>query len=182
VASKNNKSGRKSGISDKGNYTEKLFQRLTSFPRTTRRKDGDFIHLNIPIEVKKVSQHKGGASGTINQIRSLKNSVLVVRVSNRRSWLVVGPREVLKIISSTKSRGQHCESPFECSNLTVKNLLEHGVREVSDSKLKNRVSRVARKARMDEEVKFLTNKLLVENQTLARRHITLVNKVVKGSS
>lgn len=178
MKSSNSKKNYEIGISKTGNSTEKLFQKVTGFARTKSRKDGDFIYLKVPIEVKKVTMHRKKSSGTINQIRCLKNSILVVRISNRRSWLVIEPRLLLKILVETKSRGQHCESPFECSNLTVTTLMTYGAKEISSERLRTRVVSAIQRSKKDQVVNRLTAKLLSESQSMAQRQFRMVSKAL----
>ena len=169
-------------ISHAGSSTENLFAKLTGFSPTSKSNDGDFIYKGSSIEVKKVTLNTKTRNGTINQIRALKNLVLVIHISNRRKWIVLDSREVFSLVTSMKKRGQHCESPFECCNISIANLRDAGLIEIPSKELKKKVISAVIRTRRDFKLKVLSQTLLHENKVVAKKHHRLVQEALKTSN
>lgn len=169
------------GISNSGNKAEDLFGRLTNLERASKRAIGDFIHQGVPIEVKKVTADENSGNGTINQVRAAKNSVLVIYVANRKEWFILDSKSVLQTVARLKKRGQHNENPFECCNLSIRNIEKAGFAPVSNKKLKDEVLRAVRRTKGDKSTKDLTLLILEESRSTAEKHRKMVKKALKIS-
>jgi hypothetical protein len=168
-----------SGISQAGDRAEDHFEKLTRYERTKKRAQGDFIHQGVAIEVKKVTADKKTGNGTINQVRSLKNSVLVAYVANEGEWFVLNPREVIQLVASLKTRGQHNENPFECCNLSIWNLENAGCNRFTDRTVKRAVARAVNQTKRDRANASFYEKMLKQSQNLAKRQRAVVRKRFK---
>jgi len=169
---------RSAGISKSGNRSEALFQRLTDFERTAKRSIGDFIHQSVPIEVKKVTANEKNGNGTINQVRATKNGVLVIHIANKKEWIVMDAKAVLRTIASSKTRGQHTENPFESCVLSIRSLESLGIEKCSDAELKTVVSGAVTRTLKDTRTAALNARLLKESQALAAKHRKLVREAL----
>ena len=113
--------------------------------------DGQEYHVEI-----KESHALPGRSGPINQIRPIKYITLVVYAPRRECWYVVPPNDLV-YLAAQKSRGQHTEIPFECMNLTIRQLDDQGFKCI-DADLPARVFEAVRKGKRDAETrKTMTN-------------------------
>jgi hypothetical protein len=165
------------GISQQGSASEKSFEKLTNFSRTKNSHLGDFFHSSVYIEVKKVTANQKG-SGTINQIRAIKNCVLVIHVINKRYWYVLDSKQVAKMVTKLKTRGQHCENPYECSNLSLGNLLEFGHKPVNNSSLYQETLRAINRTKKEKELKKLSDKMKLDLQKISKKHRLLMSKAI----
>jgi hypothetical protein len=112
------------GISNSGAETENRFRFITGaspVPSSLKAK-GDAVIAGRYIEIK----HAG--SNTLNQIRALKWSPLVVLHAPTNQWYVV-PAHVLPVLVAAKKRGQHTENPLESATLSVSTLQPYRVKE-----------------------------------------------------
>ena len=143
-----------------GETAEKFFRRLVPSaqpPHSESRGDaritvdGQEYHVEI-----KECHALPGRSGTINQIRPIKYITLVVYAPRRECWYVVPPNDLV-YLAAQKSRGQHTEIPFECMNLTIRQLDDQGFKCI-DADLPARVFEAVRKGKRDAETrKTMTN-------------------------
>jgi hypothetical protein len=170
------KRGVVSGISNSGKSAEDIFGATTKYAKTTRRAEGDFVRSNVPIEVKKVTVSKKSRNGTINQVRASKGAVLVVYIANRKRWVVLDARSVLELVANLKNRGQHNENPFECCNLSIKNLERAGHKELTSAEMKREVARAVSRTKNDKTSASLSAKILSESKRLAANHRQVVRK------
>ena len=169
---------RSAGISKSGNRSEALFERLTGYERTAKRSIGDFIHQSVPIEVKKVTANEKNGNGTINQVRATKNGVLVIHIANKKEWIVMDAKVVLRTIASSKTRGQHTENPFESCVLSIRSLESLGIEKCPDAELKTVVSGAVTRTLKDTRTAALNARLLKESQALAAKHRKLVREAL----
>ena len=175
--------GKKSvGISTSGKSAEDLFENVTGYARTKKRAEGDFKHLDVAIEVKKVTASKKTGNGTINQVRASKGGLLVIYVANLKEWIVLDSKAVLKLVATLKNRGQHNENPFECCNLSIKNLDQAGYVRFSNSEMKQEVARAISRTKKDKKTARLCARILADSQRLAADHRRLVCEELKVAS
>ncbi len=114
--------------------------------------DGDYY-----VEIKECHAAFGGP-GTINQIRAIKYTPLVIQAPERRCWYVVPASELVRL-AAQKERGQHTEIPFECMNLALAQLEDRGF-ECSDQDLSSRVMEAVRIGKREDRLRVLMGDLL----------------------
>ncbi len=149
------------GIRLQGETAEKFFRRLVPSaqpPHSESRGDarvtvdGHEYHVEI-----KECHASPGASGTINQIRPIKYITLVVYAPRRKCWYMVPPNNLV-YLAAQKCRGQHTEIPFECMNLTIRQLDDQGFKCI-DADLPNRVHEAVRKGKQDTQTRKIMGDL-----------------------
>jgi len=113
------------GISKGGRRAEILFREYTGASGPTTAAEGDAILDGHPIEIKFAS------ASTLNQVRAVKYSPLVVLHSPPDEWYVVPAHEVVLRVAQRR-RGQHTENPFESATLNLRDLGEFRVSDPVD--------------------------------------------------
>lgn len=113
-------------------------------------------------------------SGTLNQVRPIKYIPLVVDAPERGCWYVIPANELVRI-AATKERGQHTEIPFECMNLTLRQLEDKGF-ECADNKLSQTVIEAVRQGKQEEALQRLMVELLEKVRELGQGYKTRVNR------
>jgi len=114
-------------ISGEGNEAEQRFlQRWPAATKPAHSKDGDWSivvdNQAVCVEVKQCAAPPGTA-GTINQIRAIKYTPMLVYNPALQVWLVVPAAELVRR-AAQKQRGQHTEISFESMNLSFRELAE----------------------------------------------------------
>ncbi len=148
-------------IRNEGNRAVERFLELVHGSRASGdQKQGDaVVHIDgqdIYVEIKEC--HAGyGKSGTLNQIRPIKYTPLVVQAPKRGCWYVVPAGELVRL-ASNKDRGQHTEIPFECMNLTLAQLEGRGF-ESTDQDLSRSVLSAVKLNERDGSLKTLMSEL-----------------------
>jgi hypothetical protein len=153
------------GISGGGADAESQFLLLTGATPALRAADGDAVLDGHLVEVKRAS------SVTLNQVRATKYITLVAYEVGADAWYVVPAHEVVRHVSR-KRRGQHTENPFESATLSLRNLSEFRVAEVS--KLKGAVLQAVADSAEYPAVQDEMKRVLSESRRLADDSIARV--------
>ncbi|MSQ41393.1 MAG: hypothetical protein EXR55_07065 [Dehalococcoidia bacterium] len=112
-------------IRREGDHAVARFLELVDGSRASGdQKKGDAVVLidkqDFYVEIKECHAPPG-RSGTLNQIRPIKYTPLMVQAPQRGCWYVVPAGELVRM-AANKDRGQHTEIAFECMNLTLAQL------------------------------------------------------------
>lgn len=157
------------GISGGGQKAEDAFRELTGASRTRYAREGDAVLNGHNIEVKNAT------SNTLNQVRAVKYITLVAYHQPTATWYVVGPHEIVRLVSS-KARGQHTENPFESATLNIKNLSEYRV--ASDGDLRQAVLDAIASGDSHPRLREAMAGVLEDSKDLARRSIQEVRELL----
>lgn len=159
------------GISKSGIRAEVSFRKITGASKPLNSSMGDAILCGHAVEVKKAS------SNTINQVRAVKWTPLVVLGPKRDEWYVIPAPDVVELVSQ-KKRGQHTENPFESATLSVAKIRSF---RVEKSDLKNSVLQAVARGKRFLVLRKAIEKVLSDSQYLANVSKSEVATAIKRS-
>lgn len=107
---------KKFGITNAGKKLQEEIDSLARFRKHPVQKEGDSIYENESLGIKVDLENK---DGTMNQIRAIKNNIIINRNKTTGEIFVIPASEVIRIVSAR--RGQHTPDPFVCCGLGVLN-------------------------------------------------------------
>lgn len=111
------------GITRGGEAAEELFRKITGATKPTGASVGDaLLDGDKPVEIKAV----GVDSSAINQVRPVKFIPLVVFHARDSQWYVIPAHRVVQH-AARRTRGQHCENPFECVGFRIREVADYRI-------------------------------------------------------